>query len=44
MPKTSLMKLTKNVQNVTSLVANKKQETPVRSYFYLLFHCTTPYS
>ena len=30
----------KNVQNVTSLVANKKQETPVRSY-YLLFHCLT---
>ena len=39
--KTSLMKLIKTVQNVTSLVANKKQETPVRSYFYLLFHCTT---
>jgi len=35
------MKLIKNVQNVTSLVANKKQETLVRSYFYLLFHCTT---
>ena len=41
MPKTSLMKLIKTVQNVTSLVANKKQETLVRSYFYLLFHCTT---
>ena len=39
--KTSLMKLIKNVQNVTSLVANKKQEPPVRSYFYLLFHCLT---
>ena len=26
--KTSLMKLIKNVQIVTSLVANKKQETP----------------
>jgi len=39
--KTSLMKLIKNIQNVTSLVANKKQETPLRSYFYLLFHCTT---
>ena len=39
--KTSLMTLIKNVQNVTSLLANKKQETPVRSYFYLLFHCTT---
>jgi len=44
MPKTSLMKLTKKVQKVTSLVANKKQETPVRSYFYLLFNCTTPCS
>ena len=24
-----------------SYMCNKKQETPVRSYFYLLFHCTT---
>ena len=39
--KTSLMKLIKYVQNVTSLVANKKQKNPVRSYFYLLFHWTT---
>jgi len=35
------MKLIKNVQNVTSLVTNKKQTTPVRCYFYWLFHCTT---
>ena len=35
------MKLIKNVQNVTSLVANKKQTTPVRCYFYWPFHCTT---
>ena len=39
--KRSLMKLIKNVQNVTSLVANKKQTTPVRCYFYWPFHCTT---
>jgi len=37
------MKLIKNVQNVTSLVANKKQETQVRSYFYLPFNCPTSY-
>jgi len=38
MPKNKYYETCKNVQNVTSLVANKKQETPVRSYFYLLFH------
>ena len=41
MPKNKSYETYKNVQNVTSLVANKKQETPVRSYFYLLFYCTT---
>jgi len=41
MPKNKSYETYKNVQNVTSLVANKKQKTPVRSYFYLLFHCLT---
>jgi len=40
MPKNKSYETDKNVQNVTSLLANKKQETPVRSYF-MRFHCTT---
>ena len=41
MPKYKSYETYKNVQKVKSSVANKKQTTPVRCYFYFLFHCTT---